>query len=64
MTQDRFAPGGGLPDSASKESFGAGSRIQVLDHLSGSIDAADPLTSQSTTKAHDIRVTFRAGVNY
>jgi hypothetical protein len=41
-----------------------GSRIQVLDHFSGSIDAAEPLTSQSTTKAHDIRVTFRAGVDY
>jgi hemolysin activation/secretion protein len=56
-----------LPQQASRfslESFGAGSRIQVLDHLSGSIDAAEPLTSQSTTKAHDIRVTFRAGVNY
>ena len=56
-----------LPEQASRfslESFGVGSRIQVFDHLSGSIDAADPLTSQSTTKAHDIRVTFRAGVNY
>jgi hypothetical protein len=36
----------------------------VLDHFSGSIDAAEPLTSQSTTKAHDIRITFRAGVDY
>jgi hemolysin activation/secretion protein len=56
-----------LPQQASRfslESFGAGSRIQVLDHLSGSIDAAEPLTTQSPTKAHDIRVTFRAGVNY
>jgi hemolysin activation/secretion protein len=56
-----------LPQQASRfslESLGVGSRIQLLDHLSGSIDAADPLTSQSTTKAHDIRVTFRAGVNY
>jgi hemolysin activation/secretion protein len=56
-----------LPQQASRfslESLGAGSRLQVLDHLSGSIDAAEPLTSQSTTKAHDIRVTFRAGVDY
>jgi hemolysin activation/secretion protein len=56
-----------LPEQASRfslESLGVGSRIQVLDHFSGSIDAADPLTSQSTTKAHDIRVTFTAGVNY
>jgi hemolysin activation/secretion protein len=56
-----------LPEQASRfslESLGLGSRIQVLDHFSGSIDAAEPLTSQSTTKAHDIRVTFRAGVNY
>jgi hemolysin activation/secretion protein len=56
-----------LPEEDSRfslESLGVGSRIQVLDHLSGSIDAADPLTSQSTTKAHEIRVTFRAGVNY
>jgi hemolysin activation/secretion protein len=56
-----------LPNEGSRfslESLGAGSRIQVMDHFSGSIDAADPLTSQSTTKAHDIRVTFRAGVDY
>jgi hemolysin activation/secretion protein len=56
-----------LPQQASRfsmESLGVGSRIQVLDHLSGSVDAAEPLTSQSTTKAHEIRVTFRAGVDY
>ena len=56
-----------LPEETSRfslESLGAGSRIQVLDHFSGSIDAAEPLTSQSTTMVHDIRVTFRAGVNY
>jgi hemolysin activation/secretion protein len=56
-----------LPQQASRfslESLGLGSRLQVLDHFSGSIDAAEPLTGQSTTKAHDIRVTFRAGVDY
>lgn len=56
-----------LPQQASRfslESLGLGSRIQVLDHLSGSIDAAEPLTTQSTTRAHGIHVTFRARVDY
>jgi hemolysin activation/secretion protein len=56
-----------LPEEASRftlESFGVGSRIQLLDHFTGSIDAAVPLTSQSTTQAHEIRLTFRAGIDY
>jgi hemolysin activation/secretion protein len=56
-----------LPEQASRfslESLGVGSRMQLLDHFSGSIDVADPLTSQSSTKAHDLRVTFRAGLDY
>jgi hemolysin activation/secretion protein len=56
-----------LPGQASRfslESLGVGSRIQLLDHFSGSIDVADPLTSETTTKAHDLRITFRAGIDY
>jgi hemolysin activation/secretion protein len=56
-----------LPEEQSRwslESFGVGSRMQVLDHFSGSIDAAVPLTTQSTTQAHDVRVIFRAGIDY
>jgi hemolysin activation/secretion protein len=48
----------------SLESYGVGSRMQILDHLSGSIDAAVPLTTQSSTQAHDVRVIFRAGIDY
>ncbi|HTB81763.1 MAG TPA: ShlB/FhaC/HecB family hemolysin secretion/activation protein [Opitutaceae bacterium] len=56
-----------LPEQASRfdlASFGAGTRIRLEDHFSGSIDAALPLTSQSQTKAHDLRLTFRAGLDY
>jgi hemolysin activation/secretion protein len=56
-----------LPQQQSRftlESFGVGSRMGLFDHFNGSIDAALPLTSQSTTQAHDWRLTFRAGIDY
>jgi len=56
-----------LPEQTSRfdlASFGMGTRIRLQDHFSGSIDAALPLTSQSQTKAHDLRLTFRAGLDY
>jgi hemolysin activation/secretion protein len=56
-----------LPEQQSRfslSSLGVGSRIAVGDHLSGSCDAAYPLNSETYTKAHDVRVTFRVGVDY
>lgn len=45
-------------------SYGLGSRIRVKDHLSGSLDAGIPLYSQSQSKAQEVRLTFRAGLQY
>jgi hemolysin activation/secretion protein len=56
-----------LPEQQSRfslSSIGVGSRLAVGDHLSGSCDAAYPLDSQTYTKAHEVRVTFRVGVDY
>jgi hemolysin activation/secretion protein len=40
-------------------SYGVGTRGQMLDYLHGSLDLAVPLTSQSSTRAYDPRLTFR-----
>jgi len=51
-----------LPEQISRfalASFGIGTRIRLLDHLNGTIDAGVPLISQSVTIAHDALVTFR-----
>jgi hemolysin activation/secretion protein len=56
-----------LPEQQSRfslSSVGIGSRMQVEDHLSGSCDAAYPLDSETYTRAHDVRVTFRVGLDY
>jgi hemolysin activation/secretion protein len=56
-----------LPDQQSEfslASVGIGTRLVLGDHLSGSCDAADPLDGQAYTKAHDIRVNFRVGLDY
>ena len=56
-----------LPEQTSRfglASFGAGSRIHLLDHFGGSIDAALPLSTQAATQAHDWRLTFRAEADY
>lgn len=45
-------------------SIGAGTRLFAGDHLSGSLDAGWPLKSQAYTTAHDVRLTFRAGLDY
>ena len=51
-------------------SVGVGSRIRLLDHCNGSLDAGLPLIGQprtpsgTQTKAHDLRLTFRAVVDY
>ena len=45
-------------------SYGVGSRLQLFDHLNGSVDAAFPLISQSSTSAHDFRLTFRVWADF
>ncbi len=45
-------------------SYGFGSRIHLADHLNGSIDAAFPLISQTTTHAHDFLLTFRVWAEF
>lgn len=45
-------------------SIGAGSRIKLLDHVNGSIDAGLPLISQSHTTAHDWLFTFRVWADF
>ena len=45
-------------------SYGVGSRWRMWDHFSGSIDASFPLLQVGKTKAHDSRITFKAGLDY
>ena len=56
-----------LPDQKNHfdfASFGIGSRLQLLDHFSGSIDASLPQLKEGQTKANEARVTFKAGLDY
>jgi hemolysin activation/secretion protein len=56
-----------LPEQQSRfalSSVGVGSRMVLGDHLSGACDAAYPLDSETYTKAHDLRLTFRVGLDY
>jgi len=56
-----------LPDQQSRfdlASIGVGTRFNVGDHLNGQCDAGYPLIDETYTKAHDLRVTFRLGLNY
>lgn len=45
-------------------SYGIGTTFRLRDHFTGSLDAAMPLTTQTETKAHDVRVTFRTGADF
>jgi hemolysin activation/secretion protein len=56
-----------LPEQVSRfdlASIGLGSRLRLLDHVNGSLDAALPLISQSSTIAHDLRLTFRVWADF
>jgi len=56
-----------LPEQQSRfalSSVGLGSRLAAGDHLSSSCDVAYPLDSEAYTRAHDLRVTFRVGLDY
>lgn len=51
-----------LPEQTSQfnlASFGAGSRLRILDHLNGSIDLGVPIVSQASSPAGQLRATFR-----
>jgi hemolysin activation/secretion protein len=43
---------------------GLGSRLRLLDHFNGSIDAGLPLFSQMNTKAHEWLLTFRVFADF
>jgi len=45
-------------------SVGVGSRLQLVDHLGGSIDLGVPLISQSRSQAHDPHVIFRVWADF
>lgn len=45
-------------------SYGVGSRIRWMDHFTGSVDAGFPVYKQSQTQKDEVRVTFRAGLQY
>jgi hemolysin activation/secretion protein len=45
-------------------SAGAGTRLQLIDHLNGMVDLAVPLHSSVTTKAEQVRVEFKVWVQF
>ena len=45
-------------------SYGVGSRVRLLQHFNGSIDAGLPLISQGTTASNDLRLTFRLWADF
>jgi hemolysin activation/secretion protein len=56
-----------LPEQTSRfhlASYGAGTRFQVGDHFEGAVNLGIPLYDQAETKANDLRVTFRAALDY
>jgi hemolysin activation/secretion protein len=51
-----------LPEQTSRfelASYGIGSRLQLFDHLNGSVDVGVPLIGQGTTRPHEVLTTFR-----
>lgn len=56
-----------LPEQVSRyylASVGVGSRIHLLQHLNGSIDASMPLIDQNLTNVPDFLLTFRVGAEF
>ena len=45
-------------------SYGLGTSLRLREHFTGSVDAAMPLTTETQTKAHEVRVTFRTGADF
>ncbi|WP_225769178.1 ShlB/FhaC/HecB family hemolysin secretion/activation protein [Inquilinus sp. Marseille-Q2685] len=53
----------GQDDEFQLASLGFGSRVKLLNHLTGSVDLAVPLIDASDTKANDIRILFTLGAS-
>jgi hemolysin activation/secretion protein len=56
-----------LPEQVARfnlSSFGMGSRLSLVDHLSGGVDIAYPMVSQTYTQAHEIQMRFRVRLDY
>jgi hemolysin activation/secretion protein len=56
-----------LPEQESEfrlASFGFGSRLQLMDHLNGSLDMGLPLIGQFTTRVHSPLFTFRVWADF
>jgi len=56
-----------LPGQSSRfglASYGLGTSLRLRDHFTGSVEAAMPLTTQTQTKAHEVRVNFRTGADF
>lgn len=53
----------GQDDEFQLASLGFGSRVKLLNHLTGSVDLAVPLIDASDTKADDIRILFTLGAS-
>ncbi len=56
-----------LPSQKSRfdlTSIGFGTRLLVGTHLTGAFDAGYPLTTQTYTLAHDLRMTFQVGADF
>ena len=45
-------------------SYGIGSRMELFNHLNGSVDLAMPMTTQATTQKNDPRLTFRVWADF
>ncbi len=45
-------------------SYGAGTRVRLRENFNGSVDAGIPLVAQSSTRAHDLRFTFRLWADF
>jgi hemolysin activation/secretion protein len=45
-------------------SVGAGTRIQLVNHLNGSVDVAVPLLTSVTTQAEQVRIEFKVWVQF
>jgi hemolysin activation/secretion protein len=45
-------------------SYGVGSRAQLFDHFDGSVDLGVPLFTQADTRANEVRITFRAALEF
>jgi hemolysin activation/secretion protein len=56
-----------LPDQTDRfnlASYGVGTRLQLLEHFDGVIEAGVPLETQAKSAAGDVRVNFRAALDF